>query len=190
MSRLILGSGSPRRAALLRQAGFAFEQRPVQVDESPQTGESGIVLVERLAQAKAAACLEAHPEAVVLAADTVALRRTGPCGKPASRGEYAAMMQEFSDAAHTMLSGVCIRSRSWQRIFHCATEVRFSLLPPEWVETYWQTGEPRDCAGGYAIQGGAESYVCEIRGSYTNVMGLPICETRAVLAEAGIRPIL
>ena len=188
MSRLVLGSGSPRRAALLQRAGFAFEQRPAQVDESPRTGEGGIALVERLAQAKAAACLEAHPDAVVLAADTVALRRAGPCGKPADYREYAEMMQEFSDAAHTMLSGVCIRTRDRHRVFHCATEVRFGPLPPEWIEAYWRTGEPQGCAGGYAIQGGAETHVRDIRGSYTNVMGLPVCETRAALAEVGIRP--
>jgi len=186
MSRLILASASPRRAELLRVAGLEFEPHPVSIDESPHPGEDGITLVIRLAHDKAAACLQGHPGAVVLAADTVVLCRGEPRGKPRDREDYVSMMREFSGAPHEVVSGVCVMSEDHEKVFHCVTTVVFGDLSPAWIEAYWASGEPKDKAGGYAIQGRAGSQVREVRGSYTNVVGLPLDETCSVLSEFGI----
>ena len=186
MSRLILASASPRRAELLRTAGVDFEPHPVSVDESPRPGEDGIALATRLAQDKAAACLQENLGAIVLAADTVVLCRGEPRGKPRNREDYMAMMTEFSDTSHDVVSGVCAMSEDRKKVFHCVTTVVFGTLSPTWIEEYWASGEPKDKAGGYAIQGQAGSQVREVRGSYTNVVGLPLNETCSVLLEFGI----
>ncbi len=186
MSRLILASASPRRAELLCMAGIDFEPHPVSIDESPRSEENGAGLVIRLAQGKAEACLQKHPGAVVLAADTVVLCRGEPRGKPRDYEDYAAMMEAFSDASHDVISGVCVVSEGQQKVFHCVTTVVFGRLSSAWIKAYWESGEPKDKAGGYAIQGRAGSRIREIRGSYTNVVGLPLYETCSALSEFGI----
>ena len=186
MNRLILASASPRRAELLRMAGVDFEPHPVSIDESPLPGEDGTALVMRLAQGKAAACLQENPNAIVLAADTVVLCGGRPRGKPRDREDYMAMMKEFSGTSHDVISGVCVMSEDRKKTFHCVTTVVFGNLSPEWIEAYWESGEPKDKAGGYAVQGQAGSQVREIRGSYTNVVGLPLNETCSALSEFGI----
>lgn len=186
MSRLILASASSRRAELLRMAGIDFEPYPVSIDESPRLGEDGIELATRLAQGKATACLRQHPEAVVLAADTVVVCRGEPRGKPKDYEDYAAMMEAFSDSSHDVVSGICVVSKDQQRVFHCLTKVVFGRLSPAWIQAYWESGEPKDKAGGYAIQSYAGSQIREIWGSYTNVVGLPLYETCSVLSEFGI----
>ncbi len=188
MASLILGSASPRRAELLQRAGYVFEQYSVAVDETAQPGETATALVERLAQLKATTCLQAYPEAVVLAADTVVEQEDRIYGKPAHFEEFEATMRHLSNAAHTVVSGVCVLSKERMRVFHCTTQIWFGSLTPSWIQRYWETGEPADCAGGYAIQGGAESCVQKIQGSYTNVVGLPVYETGEVLEEFGIQP--
>lgn len=188
MNRLILASASPRRAELLRMAGIDFEPHPVSIDESPRSEENGVELVMRLAQGKAEACLQKHPEAVVLAADTVVLCRGEPRGKPRDYEDYAAMMEAFSDASHDVVSGVCVVSEGRQKVFHCVTTVVFGGLSSTWIKAYWESGEPKDKAGGYAVQGRAGSRIREIRGSYTNVVGLPLYETCSALSEFGIIP--
>lgn len=134
MSRLILASASPRRAELLRMAGIDFELHPVSIDESPRSEEDGVELVVRLAQGKAEACLQKHPEAVVLAADTVVLCRGEPRGKPRDYEDYAAMMEAFSDASHEVVSGVCVVSEGQQKVFHCVTTVVFGRLSSAWIK--------------------------------------------------------
>ena len=186
MSFLILASASPRRAELLRAARMGFEVQSVAIDESSRSGENGIILVERLAQAKAAACLRKNPQTVVLAADTVVLHRNKFFGKPTDYGKYVAMMKEFSDASHEVASGVCVKSSARQTVFHCVTTVTFGVLSSAWIKAYWDSGEPKDKAGGYAIQGYAGSQIREISGSYTNVVGLPLYETCVALAKFGI----
>ncbi len=188
MSRLVLASASPRRAELLRMAGVDFEPYPVSIDESLRPGEDGVAWVMRLAQAKAAAGLEQHPGSVVLAADTSVLCRGAPRGKPRDYQDYVSMMEAFSDASHDVVSGVCVVSANKKTLFHCVTTVVFGRLSPAWVDAYWESGEPKDKAGGYAIQGKAGSRVREIGGSYTNVVGLPLYETCSVLSDFGIAP--
>lgn len=188
MSRLVLASASPRRAELLRMAGIDFEPHPVSVDESPRSGESGVELAVRLAQGKGAVCLRKRPGAVVLAADTVVLCQGKPRGKPRNYEDYAAMMKAFSDTSHDVISGICVVSEGQQKIFHSVTTVVFGRLSPAWIKAYWESGEPKDKAGGYAIQGWAGSRIREIRGSYSNVVGLPLYETCSALSEFGILP--
>lgn len=167
-----------------------FESCPIPIDESPRLGEDGIALVMRLAQNKATACLQKYPEAVVLAADTVVLCRGEPRGKPKDYEDYVAMMKAFSDTFHDVVSGVCVASKDRQKAFHCLTAVMFGDLSPAWIEEYWASGEPKDKAGGYAIQGRAGDRIREIRGSYTNVVGLPLYETCVALSEFGVFPSL
>ncbi len=188
MRRLILASASPRRGDLLRMAGIDFEARPVQIDESPRPGEDGLAIASRLARDKAEAGLEDDSESVVLAADTVVSCGGEPQGKPRNYEDFVAMMREISGASHNVISGVCVMSRDRRTAFQSVTEVVFDVLPPAWIQAYWASGEPKDKAGGYAIQGMAGSRVREIRGSYTNVVGLPLCESCAVLSEFGILP--
>ncbi len=188
MSALILASASPRRAELLVRAGFEFEVSPTDIDETVHSGEDGIALVQRLAQDKARACQKEHPDVVVLAADTVVWCDGTPHGKPADFAHYFAVMQKLSDQTHEVFSGVCVRHKDREQVFHCVTRVTFGALPQEWLEAYWASGEPQGCAGGYAIQGGAGERVQEIEGSYNNVVGLPVRETTAVLAEFGVHP--
>ena len=186
MSQLVLASASPRRAELLRGAGFRFEVRPASIDESPKPDESGIGLAQRLAQEKARACLLECPEAVVLAADTVVVCQGRLCGKPADRSHYLSMMAAFSDVEHEVISGVCVLLQDREEVFSCTTSVTFGVLTPAWVEAHWASGEPQDKAGGYAIQGMAGSRIREICGSYTNVVGLPLYETVTTLAGFGV----
>ena len=186
MNRLALASASPRRAELLRGAGFRFEIHPAAIDESPKPAEVGIDLVQRLAKEKARTCLRECPELVVLAADTVVACQEQLYGKPADQAHYRAMMAAFSDATHEVISGVCVLSREREELFACTTSVTFGVLTAEWVDMHWARGEPCDKAGGYAIQGMAGSRIREIRGSYTNVVGLPMCETIETLAGFGI----
>ena len=184
----MLGSASPRRAGLLRQAGYAFAQRPVAVDEAPRPGEAAAALTRRLARAKAAAARARFPDAVTLAADTVVAQGARCWGKPAGREDCARMLRRLSGAAHEVVTGVCVAAAGREEVLHCATEVVFDALEPEWIEAYWATGEPRGKAGGYAIQGRAGGRVRAVRGSYSNAVGLPLAETRALLAEFGVRP--
>ena len=186
MGRLILASASPRRAELLRMAGVDFKSYPVSLDERPRQEEDSVALVMRLARSKADACFRKNPGAVVLAADTVVSYEGEPRGKPRDYEDYVMMMKELSGTAHDVVSGVCVRSEDRRKVLNCVTTVVFGDFSPAWIEAHWASGEPEDKAGGYAIQGLAGSRVREIRGSYTNVVGLPLHETCAILSEFGI----
>ena len=189
MNSLILASSSPRRADLLREAGFDFEIAPANVDETPQPEEQGAELVLRLAKSKARSCQKQYLKAIILAADTVVVHDGVPYGKPHDRADFMATMQRLSGRAHEVMSGVCVLSEDREEVFHCVTQVTFKVLPEAWLAAYWESGEPAGCAGGYAIQGLAGHQVQDIQGSYDNVIGLPMSETSAILREFGIRPI-
>ena len=188
MAALVLGSASPRRAELLRAAGYAFVQRSSGCAEAAQAQEDACAQARRLAEEKAQACLLQAPDAVVLAADTLVVQHGRRFGKPADHAAYARAMRVLADSRHQVVSGVCVASRDRRRVFHCTTEVEFGPLDPDWIEAHWASGEPRDKAGGYAIQGRAGLRVRAVFGSYTNVVGLPMVETCAALAAFGIRP--
>lgn len=196
MAEFLLASASPRRAQLLREAGYVFRQQATGCAEVPQKGEDAEMLALRLAQEKAIAGMRASPSFVVLAADTVVAQDERIYGKPADYSEYEATMRKFSDARHEIVTAVCIAANSCNtqeenpvmKQFHCRTEVEFGPLDRDWIRDYWESHEPRDKAGGYAIQGLCGTQVRAIYGSYTNVVGLPMVETRMALAEFDVHP--
>lgn len=186
--QLILASASPRRAELLRQLGFRFLQQPADIDETPFADEAASELVLRLARSKAEACRAAGvPAGVpVLAADTLVTLGAAIMGKPADRGEGLAMLAQLSGRSHEVLTGVAVATAAGVATCLSRSLVHFRELEPGEAERYWATGEPRDKAGGYGIQGLGGIFVTRLEGSYTGVMGLPLAETELLLRQAGV----
>jgi septum formation protein len=185
---LVLASGSPRRLELLRLAGFDPLVRPADIDESLRRGEAPDAYVCRLAGEKALACARDAGE-VVLAADTTVVLDGASIGKPADPDEAAAMLRRLAGRAHHVLTGVTVLDgRGVPAELLVGTEVVMAALDEAAIARYVATGEPLDKAGAYGIQGRAQVLVAEVRGSWTNVVGLPVVETAALLAEAGVRP--
>ena len=183
--RLVLASSSPRRAELLRAAGFNFEVAAVDVDERAHDGESPQDYVERLAQAKAAATAVHAPEAVVLGADTTVVIGGQMLGKPADHADARRMLSLLSGRTHEVLTGLCVRA-DLQNLVHVETSrVRIAPLDEAEIEWYVQTGEPMDKAGGYAVQGLASRFIQGIEGSYSNVVGLPVANVYNLLKRLG-----
>ncbi|HXH06564.1 MAG TPA: Maf family protein [Vicinamibacterales bacterium] len=192
MARLVLASASPRRAELLAAAGFSFDVEPTEIDESPQPGESPDAYVVRLAIAKARAAAErlrgGEPagELVVLGADTTVLVDGVVLGKPADDREAAAMLRRLSGRVHDVLTGIALAHDGVVRTACERTRVRMARLAEEEIAWYVATGEPRDKAGAYAVQGRASRFIEAIEGSYTNVVGLPVATVYRLLREAGV----
>ena len=179
--RLILASASPRRRELLLQAGFEFDVDPVEVDEAPQRGESAAAYVERVATAKAVAGLARHPEAIVIGADTTVVVDNDILGKPEDAADAARMLRRLSGRAHEVLTGVCVATTG-RRISRVErTQVWFLPLTDAQIAWYAGSGEPRDKAGAYAIQGLAARFIPRIEGSYSNVVGLPVAAVSEML---------
>jgi septum formation protein len=170
--RLILASASPRRAELLRSAGYTFDVVVTDVNESIRAGETPAAYVRRLAADKSAAVRVA--DAVVLGADTTVVIDGEILGKPRDDADGRAMLRRLSGKAHQVLTGVSLRlgAREVGRVE--ATSVVFRELTDEDIAWYVESGEGRDKAGGYAIQGLASRFVPSISGSYSNVVGLPL----------------
>lgn len=172
---LLLASASPRRAELLTAAGIRFTVHKVDVDEAPLPGEHPEQHVRRLALEKAAAAATARPEAVVLGADTVVTIDGAILGKPRDDRDAAAMLRRLSGRDHEVFTGIALAVPGRPIAVDVAcTRVWFSVLSPAEVEWYVRSGEPRDKAGAYAIQGLASRFVERIDGSYSNVVGLPV----------------
>ena len=191
--KLVLASGSPRRLALLNQAGIEPDSlQPAEVDEIPGKGELPRALANRLAKTKAQAALasvkidEELRGSYILAADTVVAvgRRIMP--KAEMLDEAAACLRLLSGRNHRVYTGICLvtpRETFRQRLIE--TRVRFKRLSNEDIEAYLASGEWRGKAGGYAIQGLAGTFVVKLVGSYTNVVGLPLYETMSLLGGEG-----
>jgi septum formation protein len=184
---LLLASGSPRRRALLREAGFAFEVGAAPaVDESVRPGEEPGACVERLARLKAEAAMRAAPGRLLLTADTLVFRDGVPLGKPAGPPDARRMLRTLSGRTHDVLTGVALGRTDAGGVVvrsgHVQTRVRFRTLEEEEIAAYVATGEPLDKAGAYAIQGGARGFVSELDGPEDNVIGLPLGLVRALLA--------
>jgi len=177
-SRLILASKSPRRRKLLEQAGLTFSVIPSDFDESTVAVSTPESYVISLAESKALDISQKHPAAWIIGADTIVLIDGKILGKPASINEARDMLQRLSDRTHQVLTGYCICCKKKNRIFSetVKTDVRFKRLNDAEIKWYIQTGEPFDKAGAYAIQGMGTFLVKSINGSYTNVVGLPVCE--------------
>ncbi len=187
--QIYLASASPRRCELLRQIGITFCQLPIVIDETPLTGESPPAYVSRLARAKARAGVRSlnrrqlHP---VLGADTVVVVEGAMLGKPRDRADGLEMLARLSGREHQVLSAVALATLKRDAVKVQESQVRFRALSPVECAAYWETGEPCDKAGGYAIQGQAAAFITELRGSYSGVMGLPLFETAELLWEFGL----
>jgi septum formation protein len=195
--RLVLASASPRRADLLRAAGFAFEIVPADVDESPRDGESPREYVRRLATAKAEATWAsvvtrwadrgaespALQELIVLGADTAVVVDGEVLGKPDDDSDAAAMLRRLSGRRHEVTTGLSVRSSSGERGLVETTSVYMMALSEQDIAWYVASGEGRDKAGAYGIQGLASRFIPRIDGSYPNVIGLPVASFRQLLTE-------
>lgn len=185
---LILASRSPRRHLLLEQIGLRFEVVDIDLDEARRPDEAPASYVLRLALEKARAGrarFGSLPCPPVLAADTAVVVGDRILGKPRDRADAAAMLQLLAGRTHRVLSGVALVGEDEGRALS-VSEVRFRAVSAREADAYWESGEPRDKAGGYAIQGLGALFVADLRGSYSGVMGLPLFETACLLAKAGI----
>lgn len=191
--RLILASASPRREEILRHAGFRFETRPAEVDESPRNGEGPAKHVARLAREKVLACAEGiSGPAILIGADTVVLAGRRILGKPSSPRDASRMLGLLSGRTHTVLTGIAVlhlparrRTRRLQSVVEC-TRVTFASLSAHEIAAYVASGEPMGKAGAYAIQGRAGKFVTRIEGCYFNVVGLPLARLYRMMRRAGL----
>lgn len=189
MATLYLASGSPRRRELLTQIGVPFITLSASIDETPLPAEAASGYVERLALEKARAglaSLERTDAAVVLGADTAVVVDGRILGKPVDRADALAMLDALSGREHEVLTAVALVSVAREDAHVVTSRVRMRALAPGEAQAYWQTGEPQDKAGSYAIQGLAGVFVTQLEGSYSAVVGLPLCETAQMLDAFGI----
>ena len=180
--KIILASASPRRRELLALISPDFDVLVSGIDETALPNEAPQTFAERMATEKAAA-LELPPDTLIIAADTVVTIHEQILGKPESAQAAIDMLTLLSDKSHHVITGVCIRTPVNFRTFSVSTEVTFRALAPSEIEAYVSTGCPMDKAGAYGIQGGAAPFVRSIHGSYTNVVGLPLCELSEALSH-------
>ncbi|MBT8139640.1 MAG: septum formation inhibitor Maf [Gammaproteobacteria bacterium] len=200
MTQLFLASASPRRAELLAQIAVPFERILPVFDEQRLADESPRDYVSRLASGKAEAgrrlltVQSSTQPRCVLGADTIVVLGDTVFGKPANAADHHRMMKALSDSAHQVLTAVTLlcsvgegSEQPWrQQKLLSSTEVRFKPLSDAEIQAYWASKEPRDKAGGYAIQGIGALFVASISGSYSGVVGLPLYETGQLLARAGV----
>jgi septum formation protein len=185
--RLILASASPRRAELLRAAGFEFDVMPADVDESVLPGESPEPHVRRLAEAKARALVARAGRRPVLGADTVVVVDGEILGKPVNDDDARRMLFMLSGRRHQVVTGVCVMEASTESVTGVAvTTVELSPLTAPEIDWYVRSGEPMNKAGAYAIQGLASRFITRIEGSYSNVVGLPIALVYRLCIDAGL----
>ncbi len=193
LPQIALASQSPRRRQLLDQIGVGYTCLLVSVEEIQQPGESASDFVIRLAREKAQAgrqlILETGewPESLpVLGADTAVVLDDEVFGKPTGPDHARAMLTRLSGRRHQVLTGVALATPGG--ILHRlqSSSVSFDCMPPHAIDAYWQSGEPADKAGAYAVQGLAAGFISDIQGSFSGVMGLPVFETVALLREAGV----
>lgn len=200
--RIYLASRSPRRRELLNQIGIAFDtilfradaRADPETDETPQAGEDPIAYVERIARAKAGhglKILQARklPPRPVLSADTTLEFAGEIIGKPTDASDAIAILHRLSGQTHRVLTGVAVNHMGHVDYLLSRSEVRFRRLDDEEIRHYVLSGEPMDKAGAYGIQGRAGLFVEHLAGSYSGVMGLPVCETGELLKRFGFRPL-
>jgi septum formation protein len=182
---LHLASSSPRRREILAALGLEFTVKATHVDESPLEEESAEQMVLRLATAKAFAA-EVEETRLVIGSDTAVVLDGEVLGKPESRDDAIEMLMKLSDRRHAVLTGVALRGPEGVRTALSSTDVIFREISRDEALAYWHSGEPRDKAGAYGIQGRGGAFVVAINGSYSGVVGLPVYETARLLRKAGI----
>lgn len=183
----ILASGSPRRRQLLNQLGFSFRVEVSDIDETPGSDELPRQYVERLSREKASARAEHNSEStVILAADTTVVHEGNILGKPESKDHGLAMLRQLSGTTHDVITGVSATCAGHVKTLSVETRVAFRELTENEVIWYWNTGEPKDKAGSYGLQGIGAAFVTSLSGSYSNVIGLPLSETVGLLRDFGI----
>jgi septum formation protein len=189
MKPLYLASGSPRRRELLTQIGVPFTAVSADIDETPLAHETPSAYVERLARGKAESgrrALRADVDGCVLGADTAVVLDGQILGKPLDQADAMTMLLSLSGREHEVLTAIAILDGQ-----HCESRVvrslvRFRSITEQEAAAYWASGEPRDKAGGYGIQGLGAVFVAGLEGSYSAVVGLPLCETAELLGHFGI----
>ena len=190
---VVLASASPRRTALLKQMNIAHRILPADIDETPKDGESPDTLVKRLAAEKALAVKakltqqgEMTNETVILASDTLIAFNGNSVGKPENKADAKRILRMLSGNKHEVLTAISAVSNAKQRTEVINTYVEFASLTDAQIDAYWETGEPADKAGSYAIQGIGGEFVVSINGSASAVVGLPLYETRQLLNAFGV----
>jgi septum formation protein len=187
-ARLILASKSPRRRYLLKQAGIEFSVIPSEFDEGSVELSPPVTYVKCLAESKARDISQKYPDSWIIGADTIVLIGDTILGKPASADEACTMLKRLSGKIHRVITGYCICNTSKGCFFSetVTTQVHFKELTQSEIDWYIKSGEPFDKAGAYAIQGLGTFLVKRINGSYTSVVGLPVCEVLEFLIKHGI----
>ena len=186
---LILASNSPRRRSLLEQAGLEFSVIPSDIDEDAVAMSSPDAYTRKLAECKAMDISDRYPDSWVIGADTIVVIDDIVLGKPGSGEDARRMLKKLSGQTHQVITGYCVCCKNKNRFFSdiVKTDVMFRDLSDEEIEWYIDTGEPFDKAGAYAIQGMGVLLVKRINGSYTNVVGLPVCEVVELLIKERVR---
>ncbi|WLH13601.1 Maf family protein [Pseudomonas hefeiensis] len=189
MKPLYLASGSPRRRELLAQIGVSFTAVGADIDETPLDDETPSAYVERLARGKAEAgrrALATGVDGCVLGADTAVVLDGRILGKPLDQADAMAMLLSLSGRDHEVLTAIAVLDgqRCESRVVR--SRVSFRAITEQQALAYWNSGEPRDKAGGYGIQGLGAVFVAGLEGSYSAVVGLPLCETSELLSHFGI----
>jgi septum formation protein len=192
---MVLASASPRRRGFLHQLGYQFEVVTPATEEKVRPGEGATEYVLRNALEKAQDVAgRVATGSVVVAADTVVVLRGHIMEKPRSEADAHEMLRSLSGEVHQVITGFCVRGPGKSgaetiRSLAVATDVEFNQLSDEEIDAYIRSGEPMDKAGAYAIQGRAAYMIRQIRGSYTNVVGLPLTELVEILSgEFGVKP--
>ncbi|MEN2396613.1 Maf family protein [Pseudomonas halotolerans] len=189
MKPLYLASGSPRRRELLAQIGVSFTVVSADIDETPLDDETPSAYVERLARGKAEAgrrALAAGVDGCVLGADTAVVLDGRILGKPLDQADSMAMLLSLSGRDHDVLTAIAVLDGQRCESLVVRSRVSFRAITEQQALAYWNSGEPRDKAGGYGIQGLGAVFVAGLEGSYSAVVGLPLCETSELLGHFGI----
>jgi len=184
---LILASQSPRRHELLAQLGYQFSCLPADIDESPLIDESPENYVCRLAEEKAQHIAKNQPDTtLVLGSDTSVVIDKRILGKPIDFNDCSRLLTLLSGKSHQVLTAISVVKAGLSKTVLVSTDVTFKPLSSNEIERYWLTGEPKDKAGAYGIQGIGGQFVKHISGSYSAVVGLPLYETAQLLNEFGL----
>lgn len=178
-----LASKSPRRAELLEQIAVPFRVVSVDVDETRRGSEPVQDFVVRLAETKARAGFEISPRLPTLGSDTIVYCEGEIFGKPTNKDDALRMLAKMSANSHEVFTAVAVYDGERLLSELVVSQVKFRAISDSEAEAYWQTGEPSDKAGGYGIQGKAAVFIEELKGSYSAVMGLPLCETASLLRK-------